>query len=720
MKAENLAGLNKRLLYSILAVALALLVVAFMLNLKSTKETRALVADQFNQEQLIIARNITAWIERELGLLTKELLVLSKAIGSHPLLLEAAAEKIQQSFADSVGSGANLIEVVDQRNGRAHLFRPGRPWVPKDLTASDADFLNEIASRGIETPWVSRPIKIARQIYLTIGVCLSGESRGQLWFRVNVSSLLRPFLNRIRSGKTGYAWVIDQDGSFLYHPERDFEGKNAFEIRGAKDPTIPFDIINFIQKDKMLRGVEGTDWYYSGWHRGLTGLIKKMIAYAPAIVSDNPHQYWSVAVVAPVSEIEAAMQKGYLWQFMLQGFTMIVIVFGAGTVMYFVMRWSHALENTVQERTIDLKRSEEKYKSLVESAEDFIFTVDADGCLQSLNSFTAVFFGGTPEDFLRKPLKSLFPDDIARRQVKLIKQVYNFGKSIRDEFQIDMGENPIWLSANFMPIKNEDGETGAVLCIARDITEIKKLEKQLINTEKLASIGTLAAGVAHEVNNPLGVILGFCDLLLRKADKNSQAYEDLKTIERQGMHCKEVVENLLSFARLEKSSNEYADLNHCLREIIKVVGHFLEMNHIELLTELDSSIQEVMGDSRQLQQVFLNLINNAVAAMGNGGVLKIRTFPDGNRRKAVVQVQDNGSGIKKEDMDHIFEPFFTTKPEGVGTGLGLFVSYGIITRFGGTIDCVSSTDGASGKKSGTTVTLKLITKQGEEEPWAGY
>ena len=218
---------------------------------------------------------------------------------------------------------------------------------------------------------------------------------------------------------------------------------------------------------------------------------------------------WSVAVVAPISEIDDSVQRAYLRQFFLQGLVILVILLGAGAVLFFEVKWSRTLEARVSRRTEELKKSEEKYRSLVESAEDFIFTVDGEGGFQSMNSFTASFFGGRADEFLGKGLQTLFPEKVAREQLKLVKLVLKAGKSVRDEFEIDLGEHKTWISANFMPLKNEQGEVNAVLCIARDITENKNLERQLINAEKLASIGTLAAGVAHEVNNPLGVILGF-------------------------------------------------------------------------------------------------------------------------------------------------------------------------------------------------------------------
>ena len=134
------------------------------------------------------------------------------------------------------------------------------------------------------------------------------------------------------------------------------------------------------------------------------------------------------------------------------------------------------------------------------------------------------------------------------------------------------------------------------------------------------------------------------------------------------------------------------------------------MNDIELVTEFDRNIPPVKGDYRQLQQVFLNLMNNAIATMENGGTLSIYTSLDKGNRKVVVQFKDNGKGISPEDMEHIFEPFFTTKPEGEGTGLGLFVSYGIINKYGGTIDCVSNPSYSSLKPRGTSFIIKLLTE----------
>ncbi len=414
-------------------------------------------------------------------------------------------------------------------------------------------------------------------------------------------------------------------------------------------------------------------------------------------------------ILVPGNHLAGAGSKYLFWLQCLIVFSMLV---GIGTIVWYQQQRCGSLQRQLSERTKELKRSEEKYRSLVESAEDFIFTVDESGHFQSLNNFTANFLGGTPSEFIGQPLSALFSEEVAAQQLKLIGVVFQFGKSVRDEVMVTTGGHTAWLSANFMPLKDEQGKVASVLCIARDITENKKLENQLVNTEKLASMGTLAAGVAHELNNPLGVILGFTDLLLEKLDKDNQDYQDLRTIERHSLHCKEVVENLLSFARQEEGISEYCDINEAINNIINVVRHSMEMKDIELRLDLSPGLPGVKGDSRQMQQVFLNLINNATAAMKEGGILEINTALDASQGKICVIVRDNGEGIKEEHMENIFDPFFTTKNEGEGTGLGLFVSHGIVTSYEGTIECQSSTEDTPQSSRGTTFTVTLKAGEG--------
>ena len=708
---DTIAHMNPRQgpAWIIVAAAAVTLLVATVVQIRFGRQMVMLVSDQFNQEQLAVARSTQMLVEQSLGILEEELLQLAVRITAAP---PGPAE--QQAYLpielERLGkAGVMEIQVWNRSADTLWVYAYGSA-VQSAASARPMPAMATLPEPGEIS--VVRPRVSGSRMILSLATALDRRREQLLLLKIDLAWFLTPLLKNIRSGNSGYAWIIDDQGRFLYHPFTDYIGRSVFEARQETYPDLDFVQIDHIQKEEMLQGREGTGTYQSGWHRGLTGEIAKLIAYCPIHVAQTPRQFWSVAVVAPTHEIADTVGKIHRWQLMLQALMILVVAAAAAALFLFEIRFSRRLEKLVAVRTQALKRSEEKYRLLIESAEDFIFTLDAAARLKSVNSYTAHFFGSDPDNLVDRPLADLLSDDVGQRNIKAVQQVFATGRSVREEIEIRSVDPAVWLNANYMPLKNEAGEIHAALCIARDITENKTLQRNLIATEKLAALGTLAAGVAHEINNPLGVILGFCDLLVRKQPPGSQAYDDLKIIERQGLHCKEIVDNLLSFARDRKVSEESTDLHHCLEEIIKVARHSIERRTVTLKTDIARRLPAVRGDCRQLQQVFLNLMNNAVAAMPDGGLLTIRASFDKSSRNAVVKVSDTGRGIPEADLDRIYEPFFTTKPEGEGTGLGLFVSYGIITSFGGSIHC-ESRDSGGRERSGTTFIVKLPQRQQE-------
>jgi two-component system, NtrC family, sensor kinase len=262
------------------------------------------------------------------------------------------------------------------------------------------------------------------------------------------------------------------------------------------------------------------------------------------------------------------------------------------------------------------------------------------------------------------------------------------------------GDRQYWFNTNFRRLWDEAGNIYAVLGISRDVTERKQMEEHSFYTEKLASMGTLAAGIAHEINNPLGVILGFTELLLEKFPPDSEEYDLLKTIENQGNNAKRVVENLLNFARHKEHAEEIIDVNKNLQTVLSVMNNTLLLNKISIKQDLQDNLPLIIADSGELQQVFFNIINNAIHAMKDGGSLTITTKAI-NSEKVEIRFADTGHGIKREHQKRIFDPLFTTKEVGKGTGLGLSVSYGIVTKHRGTITFESKTKEESGQP-GTT------------------
>ena len=195
--------------------------------------------------------------------------------------------------------------------------------------------------------------------------------------------------------------------------------------------------------------------------------------------------------------------------------------------------------------------------------------------------------------------------------------------------------------------------------------EISSIAEE-IQAEKLASLRTMSAGIAHEINNPLGIILGYCGLLLDKNDPETQVYKDLKTIERQGLNCKQVVDNLLNFTRLSGTPEDKVNLNEIIEKILTVVGPGLNAQGISCECSFSAPIPPAPGNVQKWQQIFLNLINNAKTAMPEGGSLKIWTSSQHHRKLIEIGIQDSGTGIPAKTLNRIFEPFFTTKNEGRG------------------------------------------------------
>ena len=213
------------------------------------------------------------------------------------------------------------------------------------------------------------------------------------------------------------------------------------------------------------------------------------------------------------------------------------------------------------------------------------------------------------------------------------------------------------------------------------------VRQQVTRAEKLASIGRLAAGVAHEINNPLTGVLTFAHLMREKSNMDAQDREDLDLIIHETTRAADIVRGLLDFARERPIRMEPLDLNDVVRRTVRLIANQKKFEHIVIDELLYDDLPLVRGDMNQLQQVLLNLSLNACTAMPKGGTLTIRTIPaDG---EVIVRVIDSGCGIKAEHLDRIFEPFFTTQDVGKGTGLGLSVTYGIVEQHGGQVDVQS-------------------------------
>jgi signal transduction histidine kinase len=743
--------ITRHALALLLALNVALLGISIYLGLMSARQMLEIVKEDFNQQQLVLARHTASLLEQDINFLKRELNTLNYSPAIQYLEPLTWANRMRATLASVREEGVVEILRIDAKDRRAYLV-DGRSLDHiisgsfKDAPYLDWAWAGNPENRGRVyvspvstqvTDYVGRLIAVMAVPTYEVSVDENhpqptGVFAGVLVFYIDAQRLADKFTRQIRSGKTGYAWIMDSQGTFLSHPEPDFVGKNAFTVRKQRAPAISFDAINRIQKEKMLQGQEGWGTYLSGWHLGLTGEIQKLIAYAPVKLADpalgptaNPAPIWSVAVVAPASEVEGVVHSLYLRQFFMQVLIGLLVISATIALLNFryERQFSDNLEQEVSRQKEKLQKSEARYQGLVENAADLIYTVDEQGRILSINRYAANLFAtalagapgrpapgaaeGRAEDFLGRTLYEVFAQKSADFHMEWLRETKATGRSRSLRHQVAIGPREFWFSTNIVGIRDEQGQIFAFEIISRNITRRKSMEDRLINMEKLASIGTLAAGVAHEINNPMTVILGFTEHLLEQTEDLPAVHETLKVIEEEGLRCKKIVENLLTFARAPERIETAADINQILEKTLAVVKNTLLIKKIRLESSFSPKLPIAAGDPQELQQVFINLINNARDAMKGGGVLKVETKPAPDGKRVAIEFSDTGNGIPREAQTKIFDPFFTTKRTGEGTGLGLSMSHGIITKFGGNIIFTTFPAEEYPEKHGTTFTVYL-------------
>jgi two-component system NtrC family sensor kinase len=257
------------------------------------------------------------------------------------------------------------------------------------------------------------------------------------------------------------------------------------------------------------------------------------------------------------------------------------------------------------------------------------------------------------------------------------------------------------------PLRDSDGAIAGTILVLEDISSRVQLEEQLQISEKMASLGLLAAGVAHEVNTPLTGISSYTQMLLQGAKPEDPQTKVLEKIERQTFRAAKIVNGLLNLARPANLETGPVDANAVINDVLSLLEHQLKTGSIQVRKELAAAAPIVLGTEYKLQQVFLNLFLNARDAMPKGGWLSISTRIEGS--DATIEVADTGSGIPADHLSRIYDPFFTTKDIGKGTGLGLSITYGIVQEHGGTITCESNV----GQGTRFTLTLPLASARAE-------
>ncbi len=361
------------------------------------------------------------------------------------------------------------------------------------------------------------------------------------------------------------------------------------------------------------------------------------------------------------------------------------------------------LYQRLAEKADELRGLKDYNENILESLDSGIVVLDLDSRVVRWNRAMEGLYGRARAEVLGQRLDNVFPEaflEALRGSLVLgdhdeIAHVYKLHLPAAD------GRSQM-VNLSVAPFQAAPGERCGTILILDDITARVRLEEQLQHTEKMASVGLLAAGVAHEVNTPLAGISSYTQLLRGQLDEQDPRQQVLEKIEKQSFRAAKIINGLLNFSRSSGTEFDRVDVNKVLADVLALVEHQLDGSRIRVRRELSPQLPPVRGNENRIQQVFFNLILNARDAMPSGGWLTLRTHADDET--VVVEVGDTGHGIRREHLRRIYDPFFTTKGIGKGTGLGLSVSYGIVQEHGGAI-LVESDPGA-----GTTfqVTLPVL------------
>jgi two-component system NtrC family sensor kinase len=357
-------------------------------------------------------------------------------------------------------------------------------------------------------------------------------------------------------------------------------------------------------------------------------------------------------------------------------------------------RTIHVLKDITDRREAErrYRRERDFNKNILNNTQSMILVLDTVGLVSYANR-RCYEAGYSEQDLLGQPLVKMVPQARRPQMAEAVERTLHGAALDILEIPVTRGNGtPGQFSMSLSPMRDEHGDINSIIVVMTDVTEAVDLQAKLMRTEKMAALGQLVSGVAHEINNPLAAIVGFTDLLLENPDVPDSAKEELRVVLQEAQRTRVIVQDLLSFARQMPAQREPVQVNSIVRQTLKLRAYDFSSHGVELVEKYTEDLPVVVGDPHQLQQAFLNILNNAYDAV-NETRRQRRIEIETSRQQGHVEIvfRDNGTGISHPER--IFDPFFTTKEVGKGTGLGLSICYGIVRAHGGEVVARNNPDG---------------------------
>jgi PAS domain S-box-containing protein len=578
-------------------------------------------------------------------------------------------ERSKRQWVEDIDAISDYIVVHDRsfrivRTNRSLASHLGVP--PAALVGDPMSSLRQIAETRSELPCpFCRDTQQAREEYIVASperIFLVSTSRtpGVSDDDTRTIHVLKDMTDR-REAERRYRELFDsiQEGLFFATPEGRFLDVNDAMVR----------MLGYDSREELLRADVGTHLY--------------------PIVAERERFFTALARRGVLRNYEETLRRkdGTLLH-TLQNITAVRDASGK------IIQIRGLMLDVTEQRTFQsqLQRERDFNQKILNTTQSMILVLDTAGLISYANR--RAFESGYREDELIGHRLVDWVEAAQREDFEAALETTAHGHQVENlELRVRRSDASMGhFSISLSPMRDEQGAVNSVVVVMTDITDAVLLQAKLAHSEKMATIGRLVSGVAHEVNNPLAAILGFTDLLLENPAIPDNAREDLQIILHETQRTKDIVQDLLSFARQRPVQRELVHVNAVLRQTIKLRSYDFASHGVEVLEEFDENMGHALGDSQQLQQVFLNILNNAydaVQEVGQRGRIAIRTSRQGSNIE--VAVTDNGTGVS--DTERIFDPFYTTKQANKGTGLGLSICYGIVRAHGGEILCRNNENG---------------------------
>ncbi len=634
---------NRIIILSIFVFLVSLLIT---LNVIFHESLREELAEQYNKQQLLIAKTVADSIYRTLDHIKEEGVTLAKLLADRGIDNKNGLEDFVSTAFEEVDIEMKNTLILTDKEGRVVYS------TVKGVSLNKDDMRLLERSKELEEGEVYFTEKIEeRTLKMTTPVIKADKRIGFLIATIDIDTINEKFLSGIKSGQRGYAWMIDSSGTLIYHPTQpEMIGNNLYNVQGEC-----FRCHHSFDLEKKV--LEGTINY--GRYIAPTG-EDKILAFSTVNIGNIR---WTVCVSSPYTEVISITERS-MRLYSLLVVAIFTTVFLGASIIVLINRKRIKAERESKEAILLEKK---KLDTIVSAIGSGLMLVDNNNKILWVN----------------KTLKE-WAGDIEGQDCNVICPVCSSnGSSIEgithDLYKGYFGKRRGIFQITSAPVKDRDGRIVGVLKLIQDVTEIKRLEEGIFRSERLAALGRLAAGVAHEIGNPLTSISSFVQILKEKAG-DEFTKDSLETIHHHIQRISEIMGQMSRLSKLPEMDIKECNINDLINSSLEIIKYDKKIKGIEIKKELTDALPPVHVDGGYLSQVFINLILNAVDAVEDGrGTITIKSMRENN--SVMVEFIDTGMGIPEEYLDSIFDPFFTTKEK--GTGLGLPISYEIIKRFGG-------------------------------------